>query len=730
MSNSTTTSPNIGPRPFNYPILPKIGLLDMNKQMPDMTPFMQSAIFFQKNKHYPFYNIRNKKRPDTSPDSPFRRHWDEERRRCREGMWHGGEYITGELYHYLNYGTMWKLPKLTEEESKKIKAGGTIKKVRFFGQPNPWDSTYHISNYFEEAWRQGRHVTILKSRGLGLSYWLACCATNVYFHGKGEKVFVLGPDEKALTNSDSILARTWLQMDFEDKYTPFFKIREGGKSDTVMMRRAKKVSRKRGAQAEGTDGSSASSIEGRIARGSIDFRGSRGRYIIIDEGGINKNIIDIVNVARRSVEQNNITYGQIVIVGTGGSKVEDLAGFSTIIRNPKNYKVLGVPDVFSKVFADKQIALFMGSYWNNSGFYTDGGVSDIMGAYKHEMDIRKEMAESDGEGSVTYSQYVAENCLHPEEALINVGTSKMPMTLIYNRIRELENRRHNYEHGMFNITNMDNPVFMPGIGFPIHEFPITSMNDKSGSVCIIEEPVPGKSYFGGADPYSNDTAEKGSLGAIYIMDELKDKIVAFYVGRPNQNTDFTKISIALQRKYNDAQVLMENVTGGPISYYRLLNAYNLLMAKPTIVKAMLPKSRAATDVGMHKVQKVFNDTLNFLIDWLTSPSIEDPEILNINTLEDLGLLRELALAAEKLNFDRLNAVSMLFLARQERLMLAAIGKNRSETPNQRVHQIKKHLQQFNEDFRIKNFNSNSPGVQTSDETGEVDEAEIGEVSGG
>lgn len=47
-------------------------------------------------------------RPNSNPNSEYRKYWDEELRRCREGYIResDGEWVTGLLYWFLNYTPM------------------------------------------------------------------------------------------------------------------------------------------------------------------------------------------------------------------------------------------------------------------------------------------------------------------------------------------------------------------------------------------------------------------------------------------------------------------------------------------------------------------------------------------------------------------------------------------------------------------------------------------------
>jgi hypothetical protein len=100
---------------------------------------------------------------------------------------------------------------------------------------------------------------------------------------------------------------------------------------------------------------------------------------------------------------------------------------------------------------------------------------------------------------------------------------------------------------------------------------------------------------------------------------------------------------------------------------------------------------------MNKVDKVYQETMTYVSDWLKAPNVssqlakDEPVKLNVECLTDIGLIKELLLEQTKgLNFDRLNAYSMLFLERQERLVMAQLSTEEDVT-EEKIQQILHHI---------------------------------------
>jgi len=660
--------------PFNIHELPNIGMLQMDRPIPDLAPFRQAAAYFEEHGHYPHFKEKRRAKLDLREGSDFRVYWDEERRRCRQGLTINGYYMNKYLYFHLNYGRIWLLD-YTEEEKQMIRDGKPVSTERVYGFPSVWDSNVHFINYLAEAKVQAMHGLVFKSRGVGASYIFSSMANCEYYHTPGAKVFFLAPIETQLIGLDATLSRVWEHMDWLEMHTPFYKIRSGAGTNRDMIRRSKADTKVQG-KAANRDATKVSSIAGIVVRDAKKFRGPRGNIIFLDEGGANKNITKIFNTARRSVEQGQgSSYGFIVIAGTGGTSLEDLAGFSDMAMNPIIYNILGVPNVFSKVPTRKPIALFIGAYWNRSGYTNALGRSDLIGAMEKELSIRKVMANHAGKTSETYLHYCSENALYPEEALQNVISSGLPIELLTMQKDELESNPPTLHIGRMDLKELHTSTFIPDATLEAFNiFPTMKGKFYKGAVVIHEMPIESHNYGIGIDPYAQDASTTTSHGACYVWDLDADCLVASYIGRPETSEMYLRQCIAIARFYNNAKTLVENDLTEFKSIYKLYQAVDLLAPTPKVILELLPKgtSVATRKYGSSHNEKLYNTTLNWFVDYIKS-NIPLSTELYITTIWDLGLIREVALSNEKkMNFDRLNALSLVMQLRQEYLTSKAI----------------------------------------------------------
>lgn len=140
----------------------------------DMDYFRQPALHFMKHGCYTFL------RPNSNPNSEYRKHWDEEMRRCREGYVResDGEWVTGFLYWFLNYCPMMV--------NKVIP--GTRKAVRIESFPFFFEGIYWRFHYLHQAREAGKHAIELAKRGCAKSYSLASIMSHNLILGESAEV--------------------------------------------------------------------------------------------------------------------------------------------------------------------------------------------------------------------------------------------------------------------------------------------------------------------------------------------------------------------------------------------------------------------------------------------------------------------------------------------------------------------------------------------------------------
>lgn len=118
-------------------------------------------------------------KPNSNPHSEYRKHWDEEVRRIRDGYVResDGEWVTGYCYWFLNYCPM--LVNLIEKGRKKA--------IRTESMPFFFEGIYWRFHYLYKAREEGKHAIELARRGCAKSYSLAAIMSHNLLLGETEE---------------------------------------------------------------------------------------------------------------------------------------------------------------------------------------------------------------------------------------------------------------------------------------------------------------------------------------------------------------------------------------------------------------------------------------------------------------------------------------------------------------------------------------------------------------
>jgi hypothetical protein len=209
------------------------------------------------------------------------------------------------------------------------------------------------------------------------------------------------------------------------------------------------------------------------------------------------------------------------------------------------------------------------------------------------------------------------------------------------------------------------------------QYPITSNKDRPGVIEIIEMPkrngrgeIQENRYIQGTDTYDDDESNTKSLGSTFILDSWTNRLVAEYTGR-RHTKEFYEITRKLNIFYRATHNYEQNKKG-LYTYYDQKNSTHLLCDTPESLKDV-------ADITISKVGNKRKGTyastpinaygLRLILDWLLEPAYgeeEGSERLNLHTIQNEGLLRELMNYNSDGNFDRISALIMVMILKEER----------------------------------------------------------------
>lgn len=640
----------------------------------DADYFRQPALHFMKHGCYTFL------RPNSNPNSEYRKFWDEERRRCYEGLIResDGAWISGYNYWFLNYQPMM-VNKITEGKKKAIRTEA----FPFVQEGNIW--RYY---YLYDAREQGHHAIELAKRGCAKSYSLsAIMGHNLIlgesFESKKRVITVLTAYQKEFLSDDKdgTLSKFKPAINFSFSNTPF--------PHLMLKNSPNEMSWQMGYKDEyGIEQGSLNQVLAVSAKDDSEkIRGKRG-WILIEEMGSFKGLLSLYDITRKSVEDGDYTFATMYLVGTAAEKESDFSSAKTLLYNPEAYNILSIENVYDRPKQGKPtFGYFFPSYVNRAGCYNKDGVSDVVKALIEILMARHKARFSSDPKSVL--RVIAEDPITPAEAIIKVKLAFFPVTALTERLQQLDIDPQAYDDvyvGQLTINKEGQVEFKPTNDEPIRKYGVE--NDTPGAVEIFAMPekdrsgkVPHTRYIIGHDPVDNDAAESSSLSSTFVLDLWTDTIVAEYTGRQRMAEDNYEIVRLLCLFYN-AKCLYESNKKGIYAYFAKMNCTHLLADTPEYLrdKQLIKYSRVGSNQKGVNASAAINNYANGLIrDWLMKPVVmlikndegEEVEttVQNLFRIRNRALLEELIAFNPEINVDRIRALGMVMLYREEKMVL-------------------------------------------------------------
>lgn len=669
----------------------------------NMDYFRPSAI------HYEKYGTFTNLRPNANPNSEYGKWIREERRRIWDGYVResDGEWVTGYLYWFLNYSPMM-LSKIREYKDKDGKKRKSKRADRVESLPECWEGIYWRFHCLDQAsngglynnFEGGQHMAELASRGKGKSYSLASILNHIFVVGENkdahEKVKgIVTAYQKEYLTKDGVLNKFVDMANFCATNTQFPRKRLKNSLQEMtwtMGYKDMELDIERGTQ-NTVLGVSSKDDESKL-------RGKRAAKILIEEFGTFPRLVDLYNVLLPSVQDGDIIFGQIYMLGTAGDNESDFAGAQEIMYNPRGYNMYALPNVFDKYNQGKPyFVFFFPGYVNRKGCYNEDGVSDIIKALI-EILMNRYRVKYNSTDPNTIIKTIAEVPITPAEAIVKTGVNMFPVADLTERIGQLDSNPTEYNDVYVGdlVFGKDGQVeYKPTSAQPIRDFPHKD-NKIEGAIEIFQMPEIDKNtnkpyndrYILGADPYDDDESNTMSLGSIFVLDLWTDRIVAEYTGRPSFADDYYEICRKLCLFYN-GRLNYEYNKKGLFSHFSTRNSLYLLTDVLDFLKEkqMMKDGIGNKSKGTNASPAINAYARSRLRSWLLSPvpviqtiDGESKEVMvpRLFTVRNRALLKELINYNPEGNFDRISAMGMLMLLREDKMIKyqGNVGRDRQE----------------------------------------------------
>ena len=676
----------------------------------DADYFRQAALFYLKNDCY------TKLRPNSNPNSEYRKYWREELRRCREGLIRqsDGMYVTGFLYWFLNYCPM--MVNFYKEGQKKA-----IRKESFgFFFEGIWWRSIYLYN----AREQGHHAIELAKRGCGKSIFLSAIMSHNLIVGESEAthkrcitVLTAAQKEYLKDDKDGTLNKFIPELSFVIDNTPFPNLLLKNSPNEMSWQMGYK-------KPNGAIGGSMNQVLGVSAKDDSDkLRGKRG-WILYEEMGTFDGLLELYDVTRKSVEDGDYTFACQYLVGTANNKESSFLSAKKLLYAPESYNIQSVSNVYDKKGSGKDtFGFFFPAYINRAGCYNKDGISDVIKALLQVLMARYKAKY--GADPTSVLRVIAEDPITPAEAIIKVKDAYFPVASLQERADTLDKNPSLYDDiyvGELYTTGTGEIEFRPTDDIPIRTYPVD--NDTKGALEIYSMPKKDREgkvfndrYIIGVDPYDNDQAESHSLYSIFVLDTFVDNLVAEYTGRTNFADEAHDMVLKLCIFYN-AKALYESNKKGLYSYmektrntFRLADTPEYLRDKQLVKYSSFGSNAKGVNVSAN-----INNFANRLIkDWLLMKvpievkqedgHIEIQEVPKLYTLKTRALIEEAIQFNPDINVDRIRALGILMLYREQYIIRYGTGRTESSS------EILSKDYAGNDEFFTKNFDARHIGKQ-------------------
>lgn len=636
----------------------------------DANYFRQAALYFLSEGTY------TKLKPNSNPNSEYRKFWDREIDRCYNGLLResDGMWIPGYMYWFLNY-----CPMMVNEYKR-----GNKKAIRKEGFGYFFEGIWWRYLYLDKARENGHHAVELAKRGCGKSYSLATIMSKNLIIGESKEtnkrnitVLTAYQKEYLKDDKDGTLSKFVPILSHLAKYTPFPKLmlKQSSNEMTWQMGYKDEYGRSRG---------SLNQVIGVSAKDDSDkLRGKRG-WILYEEFGNFSGLLELYDVTRKSVEDGDYTFACQYLIGTANNKEANFQSAKTLLYAPKSYNIQDLQNVYDKKGQGKDVfGFFFPAYINRAGCYNKDGISDVVLALLELLSNRYKAKY--GADPTSVLRVIAEDPITPAEAIIKVKDAFFNVQALNERAQQLDTNPHLYDDiyiGELFFNSSGQVEFKPTSAVPIRKYPVD--NDTRGALEIYampEKDITGRvfdnRYIIGLDPVDNDIAESSSLYSCFVFDLFTDNIVAEFTGRNPYADDNFEITRKLCLFYN-ARCLYESNKKGCFAYFQTMKSTHLLAETPEYLrdKQMIKyKGFGSNAYGVNASAAINNYANGLLKDWLNKlvsvtvkreDGTEDLILIPIlYTLKTRALIEEAIQFSPEINVDRIRAMGMVMIYRQE-----------------------------------------------------------------
>lgn len=564
----------------------------------------------------------------------YRDFWNEEYRRCKNGITINGYTITGFNYYFLNY---YQLPNTEQEKA------GDSRSVIF---PRFFTYQYEFFHYFELCRTIRKNAAIMKNRGCGASEMNASIFDCFFNCFKNSLCLLTAFDNNYVTKT---LDKIWAGITFTDDNTDGGMLKLRQVVNTATKKRSTYYKVVNGQKIETGFGSQ---IEGIVVDKDRKMRGDRVQMLFLEEAGSNPILETSFIKAEELVTVGGNKIGVIVAAGTGGDEGPQLAGLNKVYYHPSDFKVLQFHHNYTEDGTWVNTGYFMPAYitMNKKEYVGPRGEYLLEKQKSYYNELRASFTDPQ-----TLLKHKAEQCFTAEEAFAAEGVNKFNKIKISEQIisirikKEIPPIQRGYMEFTYNSPERKREN-ITGVKFKPH---------PNGSVYILEHPIWENEinqekirnlYVSGIDGIdigasetSDQTRDPSKFCTtikrrVYGMNE--PMYVAYYMDRPNDIREAYKQTIGLLMYYQ-ALANIEASRLSVLTYARDNKFMQYFMKRPRVCYGDNLKRRTANQYGTTATTAMIDHGIQLVADYVEDYChniwfIEFLNQLNLYTDENKG----------------------------------------------------------------------------------------------
>jgi len=438
-----------------------------------------------------------------------------------------------------------------------------------------------------------------------------------------------------------------------------------------------------------TSKSSKSQIQHRTLQDNpLAFNGTRPNRIFLEEVGFINNILEAWEAIEATQASAQFKRLSIVGFGTGGLTTGGAAmHVHEIFYNPEAFGCLS----FNDDWEDKgKIGYFVPGEMTLNKFKIGANKDTDREKALNYINEEREIAKKSPTRTKLMGTIINKP-LVPSEIFLRMEGTFFPVQDLKMRLAELEavdsilGATYKYD------LNIKEGKIVPSISSKplIREFPLRKGFDMDACIEVYEQPkkdangqVFRNRYIAGWDPVVNDGNEdtSRSLQSVFIMDLWTERIVAEYTARTYLAEAYYEQTRRLLIYFNAVCNYESNIKG-PYAYFKNKNSLYLLCETPEILRDQnLTKSvgEGNRSLGTITNDRIINWSLGLTLSWLEGDAYDKAEgTRNLDIQLSPAMLKELISFSKDINADRVSALGMLMILKEDRVRITELAKSGS-----------------------------------------------------